>query len=53
MAKVSFIEENDVQKFAILLRHPTLLLLLLFVHCARSSFHLDLIAGYHEIMMLT
>ena len=50
-----FIEENVVQKFTVLLGHPTLLL---FVLCARSSFSLDLLAGYtvsgcYEITMLT
>ena len=42
-AKASFIEENVAQKFAVLLgRH----LLLIFVHCACSSFSSDLLAGF-------
>ena len=40
-AKALFMEENVTQKFANLLGRPTLLI---FVHCARSSFSLDLIA---------
>ena len=41
--KALFMEENVTQKFAVLLGRPTLLL---FVRCARSSFSLDLLAGY-------
>ena len=54
MAKALFSEEN-VAQFAVLLGIPTLLL---FVHCARSPFSLDLLSGYtvsgcYEITILS
>ena len=56
LLKKSFLLKNNVaQKFAVLLGRPTLLL---FVPYARSSFSLDLLAGYtvlgcYEITMPT
>ena len=41
--KLSLFKLNVALKFAVLLGRPTLLL---FVHCARSSFSLDLLAGF-------